>query len=583
MKLFKYGMPLAAVALLASCSNDNLDAPEVGVDTGNYEGTYVSFKVATPKTDGTRASNKGYTDGYAAEYGIHDVWLYLYRAETGKNLTADDAELYYCDQLNATDLTLEGTTSDAVTGSITATFQLKDMTEADKTNYDYYAFIVVNKPASVAAGTVTSATATGDKFSVLQNKTVGASGHVAVTVASGDLSFGDNLSAVNDMVIVDNNKYYFTMANAPLLSSDKTSVDYLVKLDNENFATSPKAASASAATVYVQRGVAKVEITGESSDTKHDVVIDEDGTTYQTEGKKAQVKINGWTLDVVNRSSYFVQKVEAPAAFSNTTSTGANWSGSWFVSNANLSDKAGKHIYWSIDPNYDQQYGQDNQLPNNTFLEIPSATTFDFNELNQVEYCLENTMNFNSMQKSQTTRIVFQTSLMVDGENAKSFVYYPGSDLIALVDEQVDLKSASQVGGEFPISEIFTDEAAAAIAKEVKAANTSEKVLYYPNGTSYYTALIRHFNDDEEAGLTEGNDFTDITKNPYTYQNLGRYGIVRNNAYSASVAKVYGFGLPTPPDPNDTPDDSPDPIKYNIMLDVKVLAWTNREGSYILK
>ena len=596
MKFTKYFMPFAALALLASCSNDNLDNPkENGIqeETNNVDAAYVAFNIAMPSL-GTKAGET-YNDGYTGEADVNDVWLYLYRASKEQNLNGEttydketteaDAELYICKKVyfeNKSDAEANHDGSsvavDAVTSTINAIFQLENVTEDDKNNFDYYAFIVVNKPDGIAEGNE------GDEFSVIQADIQTASSH-AVAQVSGDtgeekVTFSTTPS--NGMLKVDGTKVYFTMTNAPLVDEEKTAVTYLAKLDTGAFAVSPAQASSAAATVVVQRGVAKVEM-DIAANNANDIVIDDEGNKYNT---TAKVQITNWILDVVNANGYTVQKVPTIDAFQ----TDGAWSGTHFLSSAiahNVvtdDNKAMYHIYWSMDPEYDDDALTAAGPDQGDYLTLVEEGD-RFNNLTDVEYCLENTMDYNKMQKNQSTRIVFKGVVKLDGTTAEDFIYYPGSDIAYGVEGKVNSSSTSDQklpGAKYKLSALLsgTTEEKDVIRKAIKAVDLEEEVYYYPGGVTYYTTIIRHFTDSQAGGDIYG-EIDSLDK--YVPANLGRYGVVRNNWYKASISKVFGFGKPEIPDPTPDPDDDPDPIKYNIQLNINVLAWTMRTNGYILK
>ena len=588
MKFTKYFMPFAALALLASCSNDNVIEPNVD-DTPQEEvkGTYLSFNVAMATgQNGTRDDSfKGYDDGAEGEYAINNVWLYLYRVAKGTPAgtgdTENDATLYYIKQVGTSSFTPDeddkdktaGLEKDAVTGNILATFQLTNMTKADKDNYNYYAYIIVNKPTVVTSDPALTTSKLSDLLD--ETNTWAASGHAVASISNNKTVTFKSATAYNDMIpqYGDNTStFYFTMTNAPLVDEDGN-VTYLAALDEDNFATSPAQAKTAAADVYVQRGVAKVSIDVDDNEFTPGHI---EGMDQEEVGANAVVSIQGWSLDIINKVTYPIQHVGTSDDF-----TSGNWKSDWFKS-AGIHSGDYSHIFWSIDPNYNKKYdSEEAEGYNGNFLtDVNVGSTF--NGTSDVEYCLENTMDAKFMQKLQSTRIIFKASYMIDGSTAESFIVYPGTDKAYTVAGM--LQEGEITAGPHPIEDIIKDEGdnIKNVLEAVGAASKTEVVDYYPGGTTYYTAIIRHFSDDEKEGVPE----TGVT-NLDQYdpaKHLGRYGVVRNNTYVASISSVYGFGSPTVPTPDDpTPDDYPDPIKYNIMLDVKVLAWAMRSHGYNLK
>ena len=94
---------------------------------------------------------------------------------------------------------------------------------------------------------------------------------------------------------------------------------------------------------------------------------------------------------------------------------------------------------------------------------------------------------------------------------------------------------------------------------------------------------IRHF-DDSQVKLYDlsTNDYyifngTKVKVN--SVDQLGRYGIVRNNWYSVNVASINQIGRPAPTDPTEpipgepTPDDTE---SYYLNAEISILPWAKR-------
>ena len=97
----------------------------------------------------------------------------------------------------------------------------------------------------------------------------------------------------------------FYMANAPLKGT--ASPTTLVNIDKENiYPTKEKAeAGTSAATVFVERGVAKISV---ADPTPTDPKIVKDKATKAD--TKSSVKFNNWALDITNKKTYAVHNID---------------------------------------------------------------------------------------------------------------------------------------------------------------------------------------------------------------------------------------------------------------------------------
>lgn len=587
MKNLKFFLPLAAVGLLASCANDNLGDPTPTPEEGTpIEGMYVSFNIDVPAI--SRAAT--YEVGAPSESTIKNVYLYLYRSKKSTNPTPteDDLELYAVKPLGGSTYTDDqhnqgtGTGSvDVVKGVISATFQLKDMTDEEVKDFNYYALIIVNQgDFTVPASTDSSNAQTFGTWKPT-TWTATAPGHVVFEVDQDDLKVkGTPSSTVNPMVPYITDGYYFTMTNAPLYNkptSGDASITYLAQLQESNFATSPKAAQTSAATIFVQRGVAKVKITpSENNESGIYLELEENGAVKGDVESTYKVAIEGWSLDVLNTKTYALQKVEEASAFADN----AAWGKEWFLGSMGNHQADASHIFWSIDPEYDQPTAYTTDKGPETGLYLGYDTS-GWNALTDVEYCLENTMKPKMMQKDQTTTAIFRTKLMKKGEGERfdeevgDFVIF--NDIVCPVAGKV---VSGKEAGEYSISELITSVNQESVREALKANSIeTEKVTYYPGGVAYYTALIRHF---AESGQPGASDKTVDKLDDYGDQDLGRYGVVRNNAYNLKVKNVYGYGSNKVPTPTPDPNDKPDPKKYNVMIDVEVLNWAIREYDYTL-
>lgn len=566
MKLLKYGLPLVALGIMASCSNDNDVAPGVTPEPVPSDAMYISFNLSLPEVSGTRVSNKGYDDGEENEYAIHNIYLHLFRADVKNNSSAGEAEARFFKSyqigFDEEDWTDGG--GNPITGKQKVTFQITGLNEQALKDYDFYGLIVVNQPSDThfSAPTEASEASEATLFSTWNTNTI---------MTASNRHYDGAPADVISMIPTLDGTEYFTMTNAPLYDEEEKTVTYLRKLEEDQFKKSPEQAQKAAATFYVQRGVAKVALDNDDFED-FDVSNDDEAT----------VDVLGWALDVTNLKTYPVQQVEEATAFDGTSEPKGIWSADHFLSTSYL-ENTYQHIYWSKDPNYSATY---NTQASSEFNYI--ANNIQWNDPTFVEYCLENTMTEKSMQKTQSTRAVFKCHYKLDGETVSSFLMYPGTDLAYAIPSTVTINSQAQSSddpttyGMYSLKELISDSDELAKAKvAMKMANDADFVYYYPNGVTYYSAIIRHF-DNDEAGLDEDN-YTYETLENYQNKQLGRYGLVRNNSYAMNITGFQGFGLPfiptTPPDP----DDKPDPVKYNVMLEINVLNWTKRSYPYTPK
>lgn len=522
--------------LLASCSNDEPanNGNNNGVET---QGTsYLTLKIDLPTSRSSRAVSL--TDGLESEYKVNNGKLLVWKAAG----TTED-EYTFVESADLGNLNpWDKNPSEDITTEATAVAELKNKFISGAT---YYALVLLNTADDFAMPS------TGDTYSTW--------------------------NAANEGVDFTSNGFY--MANAPEYKGGN--ITTLVKIDSDNVYTSEAAANAGdvAVEVYVERGVAKVTLDTPSVTEIKGGVFDGD-----------KVSINGWSLDVTNKSTFPVHK------FAGLTE---KWSGIW--SDARMIGGTDfKRIYWGIDPNYNT-LSQSSEDDIDTDFNRASTYSSKFGDGNP-QYCLENTFDIEHMLQGQTTRVVFKAQFTPDGFNTgdsyfmvKNSVYnqttlennittYALAALdIKLIEGQespIEFSFGTLEAGKIELtkdmfsvtegSEVtITDETIEAINNELNG-----DILFYNGGECYYVARIRHFDDDETTAWNPGDETygeNDATQNA---KYLGRYSVLRNNWYSLSVSAVTAPGYPVNPPINPTTPD--DENKFYIKTVCRVLSWAKR-------
>lgn len=395
----------------------------------------------------------------------------------------------------------------------------------------------------------------------------------------------DDLAADND----------FYMANAPLKGT--ASPTTLVTIDKENiYPTKEKAeAGTSAATVYVERGVAKMSVTDPTTKT----VIDK-ATNTRTQ---STVEFNNWALDITNKKTYAVHNIDGLS-----TDFPAIWTTPRFIG-------TNSRVYWGKDPNYnlDVLNKTDKEADRQANFNFINATSGINKTFTESAYCLENTFNLANMYQGQTTRVIFKATYAPKNATGESLAEQDGTfytignmttilntdklktavDAVATpvlptgytIDYTNFKKEGSHVitledikdatGATLVANKDYSGMTGTQIVKEIndrlglKAGRPEEMVGIntYLNGVTYYIARVKHF-----GSLTPWNSGESYGKDNVKY--LGRYGMLRNNWYELTVGNVYGPGYPgvPPVDPNQ-PDDENE--KY-LSVSVKILSWAKR-------
>ena len=568
-----FGLAVIA-AMTASCSS-NEDLGTAGPGTGTNEAGvgYATFTINLPSVSGSRAAgDPTMEEGDAKEYAVNSATALIFQ-----KYGADEGSYKFVESVDLPTAAADWT--DDETDGITTTSKklVAKLTNVDTKN-QYCVLVLLNN--NKTDGVKVPLPTAGQSYNEWNSKILTPS--------------VDDLAADND----------FYMANAPLTGT--ASPTTLVNIDKENiYPTKEKAeAGTSAATVFVERGVAKIFV-ADPTPTDPKTVKDK-ATKADT---KSSVKFNNWALDITNKKTYAVHNIDGLS-----TDFSAIWTTPRFLG-------TNGRVYWGKDPNYDNEIlkkndATDDDLRDEEFKKIKATSEIN-KAFTESAYCLENTFNLANMYQGQTTRVIFKATYTPkdDGGNSladddktfytignmttilntdklkaavnavanpvlptgytidyTNFMTKEGSHVITLAD----IKNASGTPlvagtdysgkkGEEIVADINTklgltdgggrDEAKVGI-------NT------YLQGVTYYIARVKHFGDDKTP-WSSGSAY-DGHNDLY----LGRYGMLRNNWYELKVGNVYGPGYPgVPPVDPTLPDDENE--KY-LSVSVKILSWAKR-------
>ena len=542
-----FGMA-AMLALAASCSEKEL-VESGGTGANEHGARYATFTIVLPTTNGTRAAgDPTYEDGTPNEYAVNNATLLVFRGAAGEK----EADAEFVESVELGDMKpWTGVNDDpnVITTEANITAKLNNFESSYTGNY--YAVIMLN------------------------NNMTGSNKKVKLPAKGNTFSDWQKANVINSMASEVNGFY---MANAVKVNGTTTST--LVTIDKKKVTTNESAAQ-SAATIYVERGVAKVTMTAFSEMDVKDLTGD-------------KVTITAWDLDVTNKKSYPVHNVD------NYDSYGDYWGDIWEEPRFTSGHPTFNRAHWGIDPNYstisnDQKYNDDfNYKPK----------TYDFSgagEATDPKYCLENTFSLGHMYQNQTTRVIMKATYVPSGLTAgETFYMFDGKrgyfkedDLTTQISTAItnagytaadfslpltDVKKAgkhlltandiTKTSGSVEVDDEFLGKVNAALGL-----SDNKKISTYDEGVSYYIARIKHFGD----ALTPWNsgDSTYGTGEEAKKKYLGRYGMVRNNWYELQVNSISNPGSPDVPEVNpDTPDDEGD--KYYINCSVRILSWAKR-------
>ena len=565
-----FGLAVIA-AMTASCSsNEDLGTAGPGTGTNETGVGYATFTINLPSVSGTRAADAGgaeMDEGTAKEYAVKSATALIFQ-----KYGSDEGS---CKFVESVDLpTAAADWTDDATDGITTTKKLvAKLTNVDTKN-QYYVLVLLNNNKNKTGGVKVALPTVGQSYNEWNSQILTPS--------------VDDLAADND----------FYMANAPLKGT--ASPTTLVTIDKEHIYSSKEKAEAgtSAATVYVERGVAKMSVTDPTTKT----VIDK-ATNTPTQ---STVEFNNWALDITNKKTYAVHNIDGLS-----TDFSDIWTTPRFIG-------TNSRVYWGKDPNYNLDNlntGKEAEREKEfNFIKATSGINKTFTES---AYCLENTFNLANMYQGQTTRVIFKATYTPkdDAGNPladKDGTFYTIGNMTNILNEAalktavntaatsvlpgctVDYTNLKTEGSHvITLADIkdptdktlvadkdYSGKTGTQIVKEINdklglidGAGHAEAMVginTYAQGVTYYIARVKHF-----GSLTPWNSGESYGTDNVKY--LGRYGMLRNNWYELTVGNVYGPGYPgvPPVDPNQ-PDDENE--KY-LSVSVKILSWAKRSDT----
>lgn len=566
-----FGLAVIA-AMTASCSsNEDLGTAGPGTGTNETGVGYATFTINLPSVSGTRAADAGgaeMNEGPPEEYAVKSATALIFQ-----KYGSDEGSYKFVESVT---LPIDGWTDDATDGITTTSKKLvAKLTNVDTKN-DYSVLILLNNK-NVNLPTV------GQSYNDWNSKNI-------LTPSVTDWAGSDG----------------FYMANAPLKGS-AASPATLVPIDKDKiYASEAKAkedASTCAATVYVERGVAKMTVAAPGTIT----VKDKATPTVTTQ---SEVTFSNWALDITNRKTFAVHNIDGLSKdFSDI------WTTERFIG-------TNSRVYWGKDPNYNM----DDLKKNNATDDSKRGEEFNFitatSEINKAftesAYCLENTFNLANMYQGQTTRVIFKATYAPKNDAGKSLAeedgtFYTIGNMTTIL-KKADLETAVNTaatsvlpgctvnyanleteGSHVITLEDIKDGTSGAVleAATTYGTKTGEQIVKeineklgltdgagrpeamvgintYLNGVTYYIARVKHFGSltPWSSGESYGTD---------NVKYLGRYGMLRNNWYELKVGNVYGPGYPgVPPVDPTLPDDENE--KY-LSVSVKILSWAKRSDT----
>lgn len=614
MKLNCFYWVILLALIFFGCTN-NEEEDIQGQQPVSKRDAYTSVTIKLPVVGGTRASTPAHADGEAKEYAVKDLTLLFFRAPDGVEENEDDFVLSeFLTTLpalqvypggGALNVTLPSGTS-TTTDGITQTFST-DAIPIDKTSSRVLAILNLKGAFVSMGGALTGLLKVGNTFKNINN--------AIQLVSIADLTGDEN---------------GFLMLSEPVWDTSAGRTVTLTKITPG----SKESAVTNKSYVNVERAVAKVTLAvNETNYTQKEGDVYSSFEVADGSHKGDKIEILGWLLGNTNQSTYPFRKVDKEWAtgftsvwnngilsgkhvywaedpnykdrgsdaspFNNPVLETATWN-NFTVGTATPSSGVYNEYCFENTCNYDIMYkanvtrliikakyypNSSNQIGGNNTSDN-DGTWWSFTSVaahysqkhlfRQIALWItshKGALDFpanlddgNSIDAAEGSSSI-QVTTNADGISA-TLSSTNGSWSIALEKSGTNhynldaLSYKSNTAG----SETVTMDA----ALKTTFQNQVGEIQKYDRGICYYEAFIRHFTNEEggyDTSWSIGND-------GYGVQQLGRYGLVRNNWYKLTLNSIKQPGEPTIPDDKEVPVDTE--TAY-IDCDISIVAWALRE------
>lgn len=458
MKKLSFLVLAAAGLLMTACADKDTVADENagGFLDGKAEGFFkVNLNLPTAPVVSTRGwSEKGDTlnDGLGKEYGVHTCLLLLFDGDSETNATLTQV----------VSITPNFSNVDDNPNHITTNAEKVVKLEND-ISQNLYALVVINGKNNIEMVDKTTISVRKADGSGMEEKS-----GCKIADLQAALTTSDDVKT-NSFIYDESGTDYYFMTNAVLSNEKGGLVAPTTAAGNQHilapvdkayiYETEAKAtAGHAAADIYVERGMAKVTIKTDASSFEMTALTAGAGIT-----KLAKAQLDGWCLDITNKTSYVVRQVPAGSfwnlcSFSDLAATDKyRFVGGNPVDGAYGTNIAGYRTYWAKDPNYSTENviaatpAEDAAANMNkslfsyaTFATDSIVGTGDENPL----YCFENTFDVAHQDARYTTRAIIGVKL-TEGDGDFYIVGADRKTLYALSDVEAQVLTNLKTSSKF--------------------------------------------------------------------------------------------------------------------------------------
>lgn len=387
---------------------------------------YLRFDIALPSA-ATHSRAGTFEDGNADEYRVD--WTHSYLFLFAGDGTPDGTHIASCYRLDNANHTLTGTTS----SQITSEYQLlQTITRSGIREGDHlYAYVLLNAGEQLLTATFTDQTIRQLTLHAWNGNTTAA---LTLFDGSGTTPAGMSLRDFLDLKIYfpsvssdfpDDSGHpflysregqtYFTMTNAwmavrpgGILTTRTADTPYLLaSIDPDRLYPRREDALSSqpAAYIYVERAVAKVDLTVADSPAYGSLGVDDAGHPLQIIPQR-------WTLLNAGRLSYLTKHIDDYSTWSLYTSNATTGNYRFVEAEPAALLPAGYtyaptsyRISWAESPTYSADKGENDLFPGSTHTDLPDALTYPVGTT-VAAYPMENTFDVGRMTYQNTTGVV---------------------------------------------------------------------------------------------------------------------------------------------------------------------------------
>lgn len=403
----------------------------------------------------------------------------------------------------------------------------------------------------------------------------------------------------------------FIMTSTTYLKKDENPpVIFTTRNISGNLKKTEAAAELDPVEAYVERLAVKGSLTMKdeaTTNTMPTVFVPTVPVTAAFKGgdKQVHIKINGWGFSNLNKSSYYIKKIDNAWTYTwnwDDYNQGTTWGGhyrSFWAQDANYTDGVYPNNYADL-----RDEGSGDQItPETASLTYQPYSAIDATTWRAADYCHENTIagdllaGHRYLNAATNILVAAQMKLTTEADYVTLYrfngVFYDWAEYSALLAANLNQSYKKDGGVDYTAADFkkpiptdtttctnlydgeirprFTADAASNSSQEAINYLAGERFTteVFTEGRMYYSIPIEHFLDPN------------YDKDPAVPFNVGDFGVVRNHWYQVTVTDIQNVGIGVfnvdePIVPNY------DPSTYYLAATLNILAWQTVTQNIVL-